>query len=157
LTPAVDWLIARVAELEAERHVTNEALDDAVQELRSRSADRLTALLAPSQVLREPDVSVVEGESAVRIDITPAAKCRCDEPDADPYACEADDCTGEFSELNPFGGGPVQGHDAKVSRTCGCGWRTSVWHVNDGSAEEELHGHVTRVHGGTYPAEAGGQ
>ncbi len=77
--------------------------------------------------------------------------CRCDEPDADPYACEADDCTGEFSELSPFGGGPVQGHDAKVSRTCGCGWRTSVWHVNDGSAEEELHGHVTRVHGGVYP------
>jgi hypothetical protein len=30
-------LEARVAELEAERHVTNEALDDAVQELRSRS------------------------------------------------------------------------------------------------------------------------
>lgn len=77
--------------------------------------------------------------------------CRCDEPDADPYSCEADDCTGEFSELNPFGGGPVQGHDAKVSRTCGCGWRTSVWHVNDGSAEEELHGHFTRVHGGVYP------
>lgn len=86
-----------------------------------------------------------------------ATVCRCDEPDADPYACEADDCTAEFSELNPFGGGgPVQGHDAKVSRTCGCGWRTSVWHVNDGSAEEELHGHVVRVHGGTYPARTGG-
>ncbi|WP_143671865.1 hypothetical protein [Streptomyces caniscabiei] len=37
LTPAVDWLIARVAELEAERHVTNEALDEAVQELRRRA------------------------------------------------------------------------------------------------------------------------
>lgn len=85
-----------------------------------------------------------------------SSRCRCDEPDADPYACEADDCTAEFSELNPFGGGgPVEGHDAKVSRTCGCGWRTSVWHVNDGSAEEELHGHVVRVHGGTYPATGG--
>ncbi|MFJ8538104.1 hypothetical protein [Streptomyces sp. NPDC093591] len=89
---------------------------------------------------------------------SPTNKCRCDEPDADPYACEAEDCTHEFSELNPFGGGsgPVEGKDAKVSRTCGCGWTTSVWHVDDGSAEEELHGHVTRVHGGTYPAESGG-
>jgi hypothetical protein len=84
---------------------------------------------------------------------TPAAVCRCGEPGADPYACEADldDCTGEFPELNPFGGGPVQGYDAKVSRTCGCGWETSVWHVDDGSAEAELHGHVVRVHDGTYP------
>lgn len=36
LLPAVEWLIGRVAELEAERHVTNEALDDAVQGLRER-------------------------------------------------------------------------------------------------------------------------
>jgi hypothetical protein len=84
------------------------------------------------------------------------AVCRCDEPGADPYACEADDCSGEFSELNPFGGGPVHGTDAKVSKVCGCGFRTTVWHVDDGSAEEELHRHVTRVHGGTYPAETGG-
>lgn len=80
-----------------------------------------------------------------------ASKCRCDEPGADPYACEAEpeDCTGEFSELNPFGGGgPVEGRDAKVSRGCGCGFRTTVWHVDDGSAEAELHEHVTRVHGG---------
>ena len=83
--------------------------------------------------------------------------CRCDETDADPYACEAEpeDCKGEFSELNPFGGAPVHGHDAKISRTCGCGWRTSAWHVDDGSAEEELHGHVTRVHGGAYPKTGG--
>lgn len=117
-------LRARVAGLEAERHSTNEALDDAVQELRRRQTDA-------------------------------APKCRCDEPNADPYACEAEDCTGEFPELNPFGGGPVQGHDAKVSRTCGCGWRTSEWYVADGSAEEELHGHVTSVHGGVYPQKAG--
>ncbi|MFF9894912.1 hypothetical protein [Streptomyces longispororuber] len=50
LTPAVDWLIARVAELEAERHSTNEALSDAMVE---RSADRLTRFFAPSQALRE--------------------------------------------------------------------------------------------------------
>lgn len=55
-----DLLKARVAELEAERHSTNEALDDAVQELRARdveqSADKLTRLLAPTQALREvPD------------------------------------------------------------------------------------------------------
>jgi len=125
LGAAVTGLRARVAELEAERHSTNEALDDAVQELRAR---------------RDED----------------SAKCRCDEPGADPYACEADDCSGEFSELNPFGGGPVEGHDAKVSRSCGCGFRTTVWHVADGSAEEELHRHVTRVHGGIYP-ETGGE
>lgn len=81
-----------------------------------------------------------------------APRCRCGEPDADPYACEAEpeDCSGEFSELNPFGGGPVHGHDAKVSRPCGqCEFRTSLWHVDDGSAEEELHRHVVRVHGVT--------
>ncbi|MDX2999691.1 hypothetical protein PV382_23815 [Streptomyces scabiei] len=84
------------------------------------------------------------------------AVCRCPQDDdmprpfapvVDPYSCEAADCHGSFSELSPFGGGPVHGHDAKVSRTCGqCGYRTSVWHVNDGSAEEELHRHITRVH-----------
>lgn len=119
---------ARVAELEAERHSTNEALDDAVQALRARQTEE------------------------------PAPVCRCDEPDADPYACEAEDCTHEFSELNPFGGStlPVEKASAEVSKTCGCGWRTSVWHVDDGSAEEELHRHVVRVHGGVYPrSEAG--
>lgn len=81
----------------------------------------------------------------------PAPVCRCDEPDADPYECEADDCTGYFSELNPFGGAPVRESDAKVSRTCPvCGWRTSEWHVDDGSAEADLHGHVTRAHQGSY-------
>lgn len=76
--------------------------------------------------------------------------CRCDEPGADPYECEADDCTGYFSELNPHGGGRRE-FDAKVSRTCPvCSWRTSEWHVDDGSAEAELHGHVTRAHQGSY-------
>lgn len=49
-------LRARVAELESERHSTNEALDDAVQALRARadrSADKLTRLFAPTQALRE--------------------------------------------------------------------------------------------------------
>jgi hypothetical protein len=41
----------RIAELEAERHTTNEALADIT--LAERSADRLTALFAPTQVLRE--------------------------------------------------------------------------------------------------------
>lgn len=84
------------------------------------------------------------------------AVCRCNEPDADPYACEAYDCTYDFPELSPFGGStlPVERASAQVSKTCGCGHRTSVWHVDDGSAEEELHRHVTRVHGGVYPAKA---
>ncbi|WAL93925.1 hypothetical protein [Streptomyces sp. Je 1-369] len=55
----LERLRARVAELEAERHSTNEALDDAVQALRARasdrSADRLTRLLAPTQALREDE------------------------------------------------------------------------------------------------------
>jgi hypothetical protein len=103
-------------------------------------SDGVTKRIVPVHALREDE---------------PATKCRCGEPGVDPYACEAEDCTHEFSELNPFGGGsgPVEGHDAKVSRTCGCGWQTSVWHVADGSAEEELHGHVVRAHGGVYPAE----
>lgn len=43
-------LRARVAELEAERHSTNEALSDAMVE---RTADRWTAFFAPTQALRE--------------------------------------------------------------------------------------------------------
>lgn len=81
--------------------------------------------------------------------------CHCDEPGADPYACEAEpeDCTGEFSELNPHGPGarPVDEPSAEAFRTCPvCRWRTSVWHVDDGSAEAELHAHVTRQHDGNY-------
>ncbi|MFJ9420776.1 hypothetical protein [Streptomyces sp. NPDC101249] len=85
--------------------------------------------------------------------------CRCpldDEPRPfapvfDPYRCEADDCHGYTSELNPFGGGPVHGTDAKVVRVCGCGWSTSSWHVDDGSADLELRRHVVRVHDGVSP------
>ncbi|MFE2712321.1 hypothetical protein ACFXKI_10090 [Streptomyces mirabilis] len=80
-------------------------------------------------------------------------------PVFDPYMCEASDCHGYRSEENPFGAvRSVYERSAEVSRKCGqCGWSTSVWHVDDGSAEEELHGHVTRVHG-TAPAlpESGG-
>lgn len=46
LTPAVDWLIARIAELEDERHKTNESLDDAVQALRAREKSPLTVYRA---------------------------------------------------------------------------------------------------------------
>jgi hypothetical protein len=89
--------------------------------------------------------------------------CRCpldDEwrpfaPVFDPYMCEASDCHGYRSEEDPFGGGSysrsVHTPSAEVFRVCTCGWRTTVWHVDDGSAEEELHGHVTREHGGVYP------
>lgn len=86
--------------------------------------------------------------------------CRCpldDEwrpfaPVFDPYMCEASDCHGYRSEEDPFGGGSysrsVRTRSAEVSRPCGqCEFRTSVWHVDDGSAEEEFHGHVVRVHG----------
>jgi hypothetical protein len=49
----LDRLRAQVAELLAERHVTNEALDDAVQELRARqAADGITRRIAPTQPLR---------------------------------------------------------------------------------------------------------
>lgn len=89
-----------------------------------------------------------------------APTCRCDEPDADPYACEAEpeDCTGYFSEFNPHGSGarPVDVASAKVSRTCRvCLWKTSVWHIDDGSAEAELHDHATRLHG-SWQQEAAG-
>lgn len=109
---------------------------------------------------REKTAAVVRELGALPMPVgpgpLPAAKCRCGEPDVDPYSCEAEDCTHEFAELSPFGGsGPVEGQDAKVSRTCGCGWRTSVWHVADGSAEAELHEHVTRVHGGVYQTGGG--
>ncbi|KAF0647120.1 hypothetical protein K701_25360 [Streptomyces fradiae ATCC 10745 = DSM 40063] len=45
LLPAVRWLVARVAELEAERHETNEALSDAAEALRA-NRDRIAALEA---------------------------------------------------------------------------------------------------------------
>ncbi|MFF7880937.1 hypothetical protein ACH40F_08340 [Streptomyces sp. NPDC020794] len=164
---------ARIAELLAERHVTNEALSDAAEALRANQ-DRVTETEARRAALtermragqrwqrgRNPElvsenlVSQSELRSIFGIPLVApwaeaAAVCRCDEPGADPYSCEADDCSGHFSELNPFGGArPVNEPSAEVSRTCGCGWRTTVWHVDDGSAEEELHDHVTRVHGGT--------
>lgn len=44
----VEPLRARVAELEAERHTTNEALDDAVQELRARRDDEPTTDTLPA-------------------------------------------------------------------------------------------------------------
>lgn len=109
-------LRARVAELEAERHSTNEALDDAVQELRmsyaeraqrethpgrrqawrmlaqaeeservanalltaeaARSADKLTALLAPTQALRE-DGACTECGDAPSSWCPGCAKCSC--------------------------------------------------------------------------------
>jgi chromosome segregation ATPase len=47
LTPAVDWLIGRVAELEAERHTTNEALSDAAEALRA-NRDRIAELERPA-------------------------------------------------------------------------------------------------------------
>lgn len=85
--------------------------------------------------------------------------CRCpldDEPRPfapvfDPYRCEADDCHGYTSEMDPFGGGSywrsVYTKSAEVSRQCDkCGWRTSVWHVDDGSAEEELYRHIICAH-----------
>jgi len=59
LTPAVDWLIARVAELEAERHTTNEALDDAVRALRETQA-------APVTVYRASHDSIVMGRYTTR-------------------------------------------------------------------------------------------
>jgi hypothetical protein len=177
----VATLRSRIAVLEAERRTTNEALDDAVGELRTsyaerarreshpgrRQAWRMLAQAEESERVAEALVSPKASRSADRLRallagqreaaaVESGPKCRCGEPGTDPYACEADDCTASFSELNPFAGGPVEGHDAKVSRKCGCGWSTSVWHVDDGSAEEELHGHVTREHDGVYPAKSGG-
>lgn len=89
------------------------------------------------------------------------AVCRCPQDDDvwrpfapvfDPYQCEADGCHGYTSESNPFAiGRSVHESSAEVSRTCcQCAFRTSVWHVDDGSAEEELHRHVSRVHGDSY-------
>ncbi|MEW2300232.1 hypothetical protein AB0958_09655 [Streptomyces sp. NPDC006655] len=54
LTPAVEWLVNRVAELEAERHTTNEALDDAAKALRAQR-DRIAAL----------EAAAVEGRAAL--------------------------------------------------------------------------------------------
>ncbi len=48
----LEQLQARVAELEAERHSTNEVLSDAMV---AASADKLTRLLAPTQALREDE------------------------------------------------------------------------------------------------------
>ncbi|MEU8760705.1 hypothetical protein [Streptomyces sp. NPDC048659] len=74
--------------------------------------------------------------------------CRCDDPGADPYECEADDCTHLVSELNPFGAGarPVNRASAEVTRICPvCDWKT-VWQADDGSAEESLHRHMASAH-----------
>ncbi|HZF92021.1 hypothetical protein [Streptomyces sp.] len=54
LAPAVDWLINRVAELETERHTTNEALSDAAEQLRV-DRDRIARL----------EKAAVEGRAAL--------------------------------------------------------------------------------------------
>lgn len=138
----------RTAEVNALRHA-GDAIEAAIQRTLSEYPDE------PAMSVR-----VLGMRAAQRIvagdlteDIGPvAAACRCDESDADPYQCEADDCTGYFSELNPFGGSrPVNERSTEVSRVCPvCGWKTSVWHVDDGSAEAELYSHVARRHGGSY-------
>ena len=89
--------------------------------------------------------------------------CRCPQGDDyrpfapvfDPYMCEASDCHGYRSEEDPFGGGSYQrsvhAPSAEVSRRCRqCEFHTTVWHVDDGSAEEELHRHVVRSHSRSY-------
>lgn len=157
-------LRSRVAEMATERHTTNESLSDALVELRA-AQDRIAELEAAAAPPWPESLIASSGaviETAASADVRPqvdqlrgllarpvSAKCRCGEPGADPYECEADDCSGHFSELNPFGSGarPVNEPSAEVSRTCAvCGWRTTVWHVDDGSAEAELHGHITRLH-----------
>jgi len=59
----LERLRAEVAALREERHSTNEALDDAVRELRARredvKSDGITQRMAPTQALRE---LVVDGE-----------------------------------------------------------------------------------------------
>lgn len=91
------------------------------------------------------------------MDSTDSPACTCDEPDADPYTCpaEPEDCNGDFPELNPRAGAPVIERHANICRTCRtCGWETSVWHVDDGSAEVELHGHTLVEHDGKYAPRA---
>jgi hypothetical protein len=68
LVAEVGRLRARVAELESERHSTNEALDDAVQALRERP-DGITRLIAPTQALRQD--GVYPRGSAPRVQQTP--------------------------------------------------------------------------------------
>jgi hypothetical protein len=63
------WPDARSAVAEARRVLPGAVVRE---DGADRSVDRLTALLAPSQALREPDVSVVEVDTVVRLDITPA-------------------------------------------------------------------------------------
>ncbi|MFF4752684.1 hypothetical protein ACWD5R_11290 [Streptomyces sp. NPDC002514] len=145
---AAGRLRARVAELEAalctkDRPVDEDPIAYALTDQAAAEADGITQRIAPVQALREDET---------------AAVCQCGKPGADPYSCEADDCSGHFSELNPFAGArPVDERSAEVSRKCGaCGWRTTVWHVDDGSAEQELHEHVVRVHGRDL-IEAGGE
>ncbi|MDX3398391.1 hypothetical protein [Streptomyces sp. ME01-18h] len=155
LTPAVDWLIARVVELEAQR----EALAARLRKGQRWQEGRVPPLVSQDFVSQDELRSIFGIELTAPWETSEAeaaAVCRCDEPGADPYACEADDCTGEFSELNPFGGArPVNEPSAEVSRKCDrCDWRTSVWHVDDGSADEELHRHIARAHGSAEAGEA---
>lgn len=74
-------------------------------------------------------------------------ECRCGPGARDPYACEDGGCNYPFSEMSPFGGGGPR--SAEVVRACPhCGWRTTPWHVDDGSAEADLHDHIKAVHQG---------
>lgn len=123
---------------------------------------RRTMRRRPSHFWEQPTQAQIKARMQARRNARKAV-CRCPEDDDyprpfapvfDPYACEASDCHGYTSELDPFGGGgaywrSVHAPSAEVSVPCDrCDWRTSVWHVDDGSAEAELDAHVVRVHGG---------
>ncbi|WP_441251178.1 hypothetical protein [Kitasatospora sp. McL0602] len=84
---------------------------------------------------------------------TPVPVCRCDEPDADPHECEADDCTMRNHLLGVAGGGGSEARRAQsgVTVVCPiprCGW-SRHWSTVDGSAQEDLYRHTTRAHPAT--------
>ncbi|MFI8085966.1 hypothetical protein ACIF6L_34890 [Kitasatospora sp. NPDC086009] len=86
--------------------------------------------------------------------------CWC-EDGGDPYQCPAaefDECEHQAAlpELSPLAG-RARERDAKVVRCCPwCAWTTSSWRIDDGSAEEELYGHVRRAHRGDHLGPASG-
>ncbi|MCZ0207938.1 hypothetical protein OZK63_21230 [Streptomyces sp. UMAF16] len=72
VAPAVDWLLARVAELESERHTTNASLSEAAEALRA-NRDRIKEL---EQLLASKDRPV--DEDPIAYALTPKAEASAD-------------------------------------------------------------------------------
>lgn len=129
LLPAVEWLIARVSELELERHSTNEALSDAVAALRERDARiaELEAQLPPKSDVVLPARFITDAMANV-----PQSLPRCPVCTFVPAYCT---CFGKTHQFDPERLG-VSDAKRRLANCVGCGQpRSAACHTEGGEPQ----------------------